>query len=74
MSWILHNETLFNLDKFTKIIRGDEDEIILSNFNELVILTFPSKQICLIMFQVLINNLHPDSNCLIDLGNYIVNS
>ena len=31
--WIIHNDALYNLDKFTQIIRGDETEILLCDLS-----------------------------------------
>jgi hypothetical protein len=31
--WIEHDNAYYNLDKFTQIVRGDDDEILLVNLN-----------------------------------------
>lgn len=30
VKWVKHNDTLFNLDHYNIVVRGDDDEIILS--------------------------------------------
>lgn len=51
MTWFSHDDTLFNLDKFTQIVRGDENEILLTTLSHNMEWEDEEDKICVLKFK-----------------------